>query len=142
MQIPLVQHPDSVALVVVEGDELVLVSQTRPGPGARTLELPSGCLEPGETPAEAAGRELAEECGLAAAHWRELGSFWAAPAYSTEYVHVFEATETSPIESPHLDDDEDVEVERVPAGQALGRISDAGSLAALALWHAGASRAG
>lgn len=135
MRVPLVQHPDSVALVVVEGDELVLVTQTRPGPGSRTLELPSGCLEPGETPAEAARRELAEECSLTAAGWRELGSFWAAPAYSTEYVHVFEATGTSPVESPHLDEDEDIEVERVPAGQAHKRISDAGSLAALALWR-------
>jgi 8-oxo-dGTP pyrophosphatase MutT (NUDIX family) len=40
---------------------------------------------------EAAARELAEECGLAAHEWHELGTFWCAPAYSTELVHVFEA---------------------------------------------------
>ncbi len=36
-------------------------------------------------------RELAEECALVAADWREVGGFWAVPAYSTEFVHVFEA---------------------------------------------------
>src|SRR5215211_1085307 len=47
--------------VAVDGGELVLVRQTRPGASERTLELPSGKLEPGETPRGAAARELAEE---------------------------------------------------------------------------------
>ena len=33
-----------------------------------------------------------------------------------------------------LDDDEDVEVERIPLVGVLGRLSDAVSVAALALW--------
>ncbi len=135
MEIPLVRHPESVTIVPVDGDEIVLVSQTRRGAGKRIVELPAGTLEPGEVPAEAARRELAEECGLAAATWRELGSFWAAPAYSTEFVHVFEATELSAVPPSHLDEDEDIEVERVSAAGAQGMVADAGSLAALALWR-------
>ena len=135
MEIPLVRHPESVTIVPVDGDEIVLVSQTRRGAGKRILELPAGTMEPGEDPAEAARRELAEECGLAAATWRELGSFWAVPAYSTEFVHVFEAAELSAVPSLHLDDDEDIEVERAAAGEAEVLVSDAGSLAALALWR-------
>ncbi len=135
MEIPLVHHPESVTIVPVDGEEIVLVSQTRRGAGRRILELPAGTMEPGESPAEAARRELAEECGLAAATWRELGSFWAAPAYSTEFVHVFEAAELSIVPSLHLDEDEDIEVERAAAGEAETLVSDAGSLAALALWR-------
>jgi 8-oxo-dGTP pyrophosphatase MutT (NUDIX family) len=135
VEIPLVRHPESVTIVPVDGDEIVLVSQTRRGAGKRIVELPAGTLEPGEVPAEAAKRELAEECGLAAATWRALGSFWAAPAYSTEFVHVFEATELSAVPSLHLDEDEDIEVERVSAAGAHGLVADAGSLAALALWR-------
>lgn len=135
MEIPLVRHPESVTIVPVDGDEIVLVSQTRRGAGKRILELPAGTMEPGESPAEAARRELAEECGLAAATWRELGSFWAVPAYSTEFVHVFEAAELSAVPSLHLDEDEDIEVERAAAGEAEVLVSDAGSLAALALWR-------
>jgi 8-oxo-dGTP pyrophosphatase MutT (NUDIX family) len=135
VEIPLVHHPESVTIVPVDGEEIVLVSQTRRGAGKRILELPAGTMEPGESPAEAARRELAEECGLAAATWRELGSFWAAPAYSTEFVHVFEAAELSVVPSLHLDEDEDIEVERAAAGEAEALVADAGSLAALALWR-------
>jgi ADP-ribose pyrophosphatase len=135
VEIPLVHHPESVTIVPVDGEEIVLVSQTRRGAGKRILELPAGTMEPGESPAEAARRELAEECGLAAAAWRELGSFWAAPAYSTEFVHVFEAAELSVVPSLHLDEDEDIEVERAAAGEAEALVADAGSLAALALWR-------
>jgi ADP-ribose diphosphatase len=130
-----VEHPPSVAIVAVDGAEVVLVRQTRPGASERTLELPSGKIEPEETPPEAAARELAEECGLAASSYRELGSFWAVPAYSTEYVHVFEATGLTSVPPVAMDDDEDLEVERVAAKQAVERVSDAVSVAALALWQ-------
>ena len=134
---PLIEHPETVIVVAVEDDEIVLVRQSRPGADGRTLELPAGCLEEGETPEEAAVRELEEECGLAAGSWRRLGSFWAAPAYSTELVHVFEATELLEIGSPGLDEDEDVFPERLPLKGVLGELSDAGSLGALALWLGG-----
>jgi ADP-ribose pyrophosphatase len=131
----LVDHPESVVLVAVEGDELVAVRQTRPGTRERTLELPSGKLEPGESPEDAAARELAEECRLAAGSYRRLGDFWAVPAYSTERCHVFAATGLSPADGRSLDDDEDVEVERVSLADAWRLLDDASSLAALALWE-------
>ena len=133
----LIRYPDSVIVVAVEGDEIVLVRQTRRGAGGQTLELPAGCLEEGETPEQAAARELQEECGLAASSWRELGSFWAAPDYSTEYVHVFEATGLAEAGAAQLEEDEDVVVERRSLKGVLGELSDAGSLGALALWLGG-----
>jgi ADP-ribose diphosphatase len=132
--VELIQHPPSVVLIAVEGGELVLVRQSRPGSGSRTLELPSGKLEDGESPAEAAARELAEECGLAAEALREIGTFWAAPGYSTELVHVFEASGLSEAHPAELDDDEDIEVERLPLAGALIQLDDAASIAAFALW--------
>ena len=132
--VEIIQHPPSVVLIVVEGGELVLVRQSRPGSGTQTLELPSGKLEEGESPAEAAARELAEECGLAASRLNEIGTFWAAPGYSTELVHVFEATGLSKADPADLDDDEDIEVETRPLAGALGELDDAASIAALALW--------
>jgi ADP-ribose pyrophosphatase len=134
VDVPLVEHPDSVVIVAVEDDLLLCVTQWRPGSDGPTLELPSGKLEPGETPAAAAARELAEECALGAQEWSELGRFWAAPGYSTELVHVFEALTLSDSDGAVLDPDEDVEVERIPLEGAMRRLSDAGSVAALALW--------
>ena len=133
----LIEHPETVAIVAHDDEKIVLVRQTRPGAAGKTLELPAGCLEEGETPEAAAARELKEECGLAAGLWRKLGAFWAAPEYSTEYVHVFEATRLLEVGSPGLDEDEDVEVERRPLRGVMAEVSDAGSLAALALWVGG-----
>jgi ADP-ribose pyrophosphatase len=130
----LVEHPESVTIVALDGQELVAVRQSRPGAPEPTLELPSGKLEPGETPEQAAARELAEECRLAARELRPLGRFWAVPAYSTELAHVFEARGLSAAEGT-LDEGEDVEVERIPLAGALVRLSDACSIAALALWR-------
>jgi ADP-ribose diphosphatase len=129
-----VHHPESVALVVVDGTEIVLVRQTRPGAGSTTLEIPGGTVEHGETPEQTAVRELSEECRLAASNWRRVGGFWVVPAYSTEYAHVFEATGLSPSEDGVPDEDEDIVLERLPAEAAFREVSDAGSIAALALW--------
>ena len=138
MRIPLIQHPDSVVLVVVKGDELVCVKQARPGAPEQTLELPSGKLEQGESPEEAARRELAEECGLTAGSLEPLGAFWVVPAYSTERAHVFHVTSFWQAETAACpDEDEDIEVVSVGVADARDRLSDAASLAALALWERG-----
>jgi len=118
---------------VTDGDELIVVRQSRPGAGRDVLELPAGTLEPGETPLAAADRELAEECGLSVASWIELGSFWAAPAYSTERVTVLAGVCTG-IAHARPDSDEDIAVERLSPELALERLEDATSKAALALW--------
>jgi ADP-ribose pyrophosphatase len=134
--IPLVEHPPSVVLVVVEGGELVCVAQTRPGAPGRTLELPSGKIEPSESPEDAARRELAEECALTAGSLQAIGTFWVVPAYSTELAHVFHVTSFWRTEHALArDEDEDIDVVRVPIAEAHDRLSDAGSLAALALWE-------
>lgn len=129
----MIVHPPAVALVVVDGDEIVLVRQHRPGANGLVLEVPAGKLEDGETTEAAADRELAEECGLAVAEWREIGSFWAAPEYSTERVTVLAGVCSGPAEATG-DDDEEIEVVRVPIDDALTGVEDAGSVAALGLW--------
>jgi ADP-ribose pyrophosphatase len=133
----LIEHPESVSIVALDDDGcVVLVTQPRPGAPEPTVELPAGCLEEGETPAQAAVRELREECSLAAGRWRSFGAFLAAPAYSTERVHVFEARLLSA--SPgRPDPDEDITVSRLDLAELPGALSDATSIAAFALWMAG-----
>ena len=132
----LIEHAESVAIVAFVDDELVAVRQPRVGSPEPTIELPSGKFEAGETALEAAARELAEECGLAAGGWRELGSFWAVPAYSTERVHVVEALPPITEAAGVPDDDEELEPVRLALADALHGLSDAVSIAALAFWQA------
>lgn len=129
----MIEQPPAVVLVVEDGDEIVIVRQYRPAADVHVLELPAGSMEVGEQPAEAAARELAEECGLAVEGWTEIGTFWAAPEYSTEFVHVL-AGRCSGVAHAEQDADEDIEVVRFSPAEALGRLEDAGSVAALGLW--------
>ncbi len=131
----LVEHPRSVVIVALEDGEIAVVQQERPGARAATVELPAGCLEEGEDGLACARRELAEECSLGAREWRSLGAFWAAPAYSTEYVEVFEATELFAA-SGVPDPDEDLTAVSLPLSELPGALSDATSIAAFALWTA------
>jgi len=132
----LVEHAESVAIVAVRDGRLAVVRQPRRGAPDPTLELPSGKVEAGETYEEAARRELAEECALSAEALREVGTFWAVPAYSTELVHVFTADGLGEADgSAVLDDDEELEAEWVALDGAERVLSDAVSIAALALWR-------
>ena len=66
--------PDYAAVVAITEDQRVLaVRQYRPAVERHTIELPSGLVDPGESPAEAARRELLEETGYEAAEVEVLG---------------------------------------------------------------------
>ena len=103
----------SVVLVAVEGD-LLLVRQSRPGRLGMTLELPSGKLEPGEAPADAAVRELAEECGLAAEVARARDVLGRAGLLRRSSCTSSRRAASARPDPAELDDDEDIEVERLP----------------------------
>ena len=67
--------PDYVSVVALTDDERVLiVRQYRPAVERDTLELPSGLVDPGETPEAAARRELLEETGYQGGDWELLGA--------------------------------------------------------------------
>lgn len=140
MQREVIQHQGAVALVALDDRQnVLLVRQYRIGANQPMLEIPAGLLEPGEAPEICAARELQEETGYRPAHLERLGGFYPTPGYTTEYIHLYLATGLS--EAP-LDGDEDefIELERIPLAEALalierGSISDGKSLIAL-LWVA------
>ncbi|MGK7873336.1 MAG: NUDIX hydrolase [Xenococcaceae cyanobacterium] len=68
--------PDYVSIIAVtEGQDILLVRQYRPVVESYTLEVPSGHVDPGESPADAAKRELLEETGYRAENVELLGNF-------------------------------------------------------------------
>ena len=69
-------------------DELVMVRQFRHGLRAMTLEIPGGIIDPGESPAEAARRELLEETGYRADRLDSLGSINPNPALFANRCHM------------------------------------------------------
>jgi ADP-ribose pyrophosphatase len=134
----IVAHVGSVIILPVdEKGNLLFVRQYRHAAGLDLLELPAGTLDEGEAPEICAHREIREETGLAAGRLEHLGGFYLAPGYSTEYMHVYLATDLRP-DPLEADADEFLTVEYVPLARALaiaksGEILDAKSLAALFL---------
>lgn len=137
-----VRHPGAVAVVArTAANEIVLVRQYRYAAGRTLLEIPAGTREPGEEPGATAVRELAEETGYRAGEWRPLGSFFTAPGFCDEVIHLFLAEGLTP-GAPAPDPGESVEPVLLPAAEcrrllageedAAGRrIEDAKTLAAL-----------
>jgi 8-oxo-dGTP pyrophosphatase MutT (NUDIX family) len=82
--------PDWVSVVpVTDEGTFVLVRQYRHGIDAPTLEIPGGIIDPGQTPAEAAARELREETGYGGGTIVPLGATRANPALQDNSYFMF-----------------------------------------------------
>jgi ADP-ribose pyrophosphatase len=141
-------HPGAVAMVAIDPDgNVLLVRQWRHAIGQALLEIPAGSLDRHpdgsvEDHAAAAARELEEETGYRANHWRYLGRFYSAPGFTSELLHIYLATELSPAHEGRLgpDADERLELQRMSLAEAVamaerGELHDAKSLVGL-LWVA------
>ena len=132
------QHPGAAVIAARFDDGRVLLERQHRYPHRRDfLELPAGKLEPGEPHLATAQRELREETGVIARHWRRLGVIHNAIAYSDEAIEMFLATGLEQREA-RPDAGEFIETLAVPFDEALamvrdGRITDAKTVSAL-LW--------
>lgn len=134
-----VVHPGAVALVpVLDDGRVVLIRNERFAVGRTLLEVPAGTLSPGEPPIECAARELREETGYVARLLEPLATFYTAPGFCTEAMHIFVATKLEHVgqalePTEHI---EPVPVIREELERMIdsGAIEDAKTLAALMLW--------
>jgi ADP-ribose pyrophosphatase len=118
-----VHHPGSAVIIpVLEDGTIALVRQYRHPTVRYLLEAPAGTLNHGEAPEQGAARELEEELGLVASCMEKLSEFFVSPGFCEEKMWVYLATGLTET-SQQLDDDEIVEVVRLPFPQALSMIT-------------------
>ncbi len=107
-----VYHSGSVVVVPRLPDgRVVLVRQYRYAARQQLWELVAGGLEPGESPRQAARRELQEEAGFRARHCKLLLDFYPSPGVLSERMFLVEASGLTPTPT-HPDQDERIEVGR------------------------------
>ena len=133
-----VRHPGSVAVLAHRDDgTVILVRQYRYPVDDSLWELPAGRLDPGETPDEAAQRELREEIGHRARDLRKVAFFYTTPGFCDEAMHLFRATGLEP-DAAKGDEDERIEVRAFPLAEleamiGSGEIREGKTLVAILL---------
>lgn len=98
--------PDWVIVIPENKDKFLMVKQWRHGEEALSIEFPGGVIDAGETPEEAARRELEEETGCKAGSLINLGKVNPNPALFNNHVHFFLARNLTSTGKQKLDDDE------------------------------------
>ena len=123
----IIRHPGGAAVVALDDSKRIcLLRQFRHAVDGWIWELPAGKIDNREPPLETAQRELEEEAGMAAGSWRPLGDYVASPGVFTEVVHLFLATQLTPL-PPRPEEHEVFEVHWLPFGDVL-RMADSGEL--------------
>jgi len=128
-----VEHAGAVAVVALDNDNnIIMVRQYRKPVEMVLMEIPAGTMEKDEDPLLCAQRELREETGLSAGHWEKILTYYSAPGFTDEFLHLYLATDLTRGEID-LDEDEFVETIYLPLKEAYlsifqGQIQDGKSI--------------
>lgn len=136
------ESPDWVAVLpITEEGDVVLVEQYRHGLGRTSRELPAGVIDPGESPAAAARRELLEETGYIANELVPMLELSPEPHRSTHRAHFFLASGVKFSGQSHPEPSEVIRVRTESCAELIadalsGRIDHAAHTAAILWAHA------
>jgi ADP-ribose pyrophosphatase len=108
------EYPDWVnAIAITENNEVIIIHQYRHAAEEVILEIPGGCIDPGESPEEAVKRELLEETGYVFESIQPLSTLYANPSTSANKTYSFIARGGKKVQEQHLDGREEIIVELV-----------------------------
>lgn len=132
----LVVHNGAVCVVPITEDNMVyMVRQFRYPFKKVLLEVPAGKTDDGETPMQAAHRELEEEIGVKASELIDMGEIYPSVAFLTEVIHMYIARGFTPSKQ-QLDEDEFLEIVKMPFSEVVdliikGEITDGKTIASI-----------
>lgn len=117
-------HPGAVAVVpITSSKEIIMVKQYRYPVGEVLYEIPAGKLDKGEDPLVCGRRELEEETGHKAKNWEKIMTFYTAPGFADEKMHLYLASDLEEA-SACPDPDEIIEYEKIPWDKAFNMLKE------------------
>jgi ADP-ribose pyrophosphatase len=133
-----VRHPGAVAVLAIDGDDVILIRQYRAAVDRALLEVPAGKLDvAGEPAVDTAARELEEEIGMRPGRIESIVGFFTTPGFTNEHIELFLATDLVPVpHAPHGPEEEAAEIVRIPISEVRalltgGAVADVKTLVAL-----------
>lgn len=136
----IIQHTGSAVVMPVDDQgRILLVRQYRLPAAAYLWEIPAGRMDEGETPLQAAKRELREETGYTARQWKKIFSLYMSPGFLAEKMNIFVATALKAGPTQFMED-ERIETKwfapaEVDAMIQAGKIIDGKTIAAFLAWQ-------
>ena len=119
------EYPDWVNVIAITKDgQFVMERQYRHAARKISLELPCGVMEEGETPLEAAQRELLEETGFGGGQWKKLMELSPNPSAMSNTTHCFLAIGVEKIAEQHLDETEELSVLFMTKGEVKRMLNE------------------
>jgi len=110
-------------------------------PHKNVLEIPAGILNKNETSEECVKREFLEETGYEAKKITHLVRYYPLLGYSLQYIDCFLTTNIKKISEQNLDDEESIEVEKIPLKKVIsmiktGKIIDSKTITSVMIYAA------
>ena len=128
------EYPEWVNTIAVTKDgKFIMIRQYRHGIDGTSYEVCAGCCEEGETPEEAARRELLEETGYAGGTWREIMTVATNASSMNNYTHCFVAEGVEKVGDSHLEPTEELSVFLLDEAEVLALLQKQATMAA-PLW--------
>ena len=137
---------EAVMILALDGDSVLLIEEYAVGLESYELGFPKGLIDPGETPLQAAQRELKEEVGYGARKTELLASLTMAPSYFSSRMNIIVAEDLYP-EKLEGDEPEPLILHRWPLNDLLSllekdQFSEARNVSALFLLREWLTRQG
>lgn len=126
-QFTIIDSPNWVTILPIvknsQGNDcFLIVKQFRHGSASLTKEFPAGMIDAGESPLDAAIRELEEETGYIAGSMTEIGSINPNPAFMSNRTFTYLAENLQPSGKQNFDEHEMIEMELIPVKELADQM--------------------